>query len=172
MQENSSKPRVYQIRNVSWKDQHTSEKWLLDSGASTHACNDASLFDTINPEDSVIVVGDDREIKVTGRGTVKLKLKANEVVNTLVLNDVALVPELGVNLVSTGRLENQGLKITAENGMSEISSFGELVGVAIRTVEHPFLYEMLIQKEERINLINSVKRSEKDWTLWHKRLDT
>jgi len=121
VQENSSKPRVYQIRNVSWKDQQTSEKWLLDSGASTHACNDASLFDTINPEDSVIVVGDDREIKVTGRGTVKLKLKANEVVNTLVLNDVALVPELGVNLVSTGRLENQGLKITAENGMSEIS---------------------------------------------------
>ena len=52
-----------------------------NEGASTNACNDESLFDTINPEDSVIVVGDDCEIKV--KGTVKLKLKANEVVNTL-----------------------------------------------------------------------------------------
>ena len=97
VKENESKPRVCQIRNVSWKDDQKSGKWLLDSGASTHACNDASLFETLSPEDSSIVVGDDREIKVTGRGTVKLKMKANRVVNTLVLNDVALVLDLGVN---------------------------------------------------------------------------
>ena len=71
IQEDSSKTRAYHVRNVNWKDHQISKKWLLDSGASTHACNDASLFDTINPEDSVIVVGDDREIKVTGRCTVK-----------------------------------------------------------------------------------------------------
>ena len=72
------------------------------------------MFVKMRPENSSIVVGDDREVIVTGRGTVKL-----DVVNTIVLN-VALVPELGVNLVSTGRLECQGLKIITESGMSKI----------------------------------------------------
>ena len=107
---------------------------------------------------------------MTGRGTVKLKMKANRVVNTLVLNDVALVLDLGVNLVSTRRPESQGLKITAENGMSEISSGHDLVGVAVRTVENPFLYEIVSQKKDRINAISSVKQEQKNWTLWHQRL--
>ena len=95
-------------------------KWLLDSGASTHACNSKSMFVEMIPESSSIVVGDDREVIVTGHGTVKLEVLANNVVNTIILNDVALVPELGVNLVSTGRLECQGLKIITESGMSKI----------------------------------------------------
>ena len=42
--------------------------------------------------------------------------------------------------------------------------------MAIRTKENPFLYEILTRKEDRINVSNSVKRSEQDWKLWHKRL--
>ena len=53
------------------------------------------------------------------------------------------MPDLGVNLVSTGRLENQGLKITTENGMSKISLKGELIGCAIRTSDNPYLYEFV-----------------------------
>lgn len=114
-----------------------------------------------------------QEIKVTGRGTVKLKMKANNVVNTLVLNDVAQVLDLGVNLVSTGRLESQGLRIISENGRSSISSGDELVGVTVRTTKDPFLYEMAHQRVDRVNTVkrvNELVKSKKDWMLWHQRL--
>ena len=64
------------------------------------------MFEHIEPEFSTIVVGDYREVAVTGRGIVKLRLMANNRNNILTLNDVALVPDLGFNLVLTGRLES------------------------------------------------------------------
>ena len=161
---------VGEIKSVTWKDQESNwnNKWLLDSGASTHACNSSGMFEELNPEDSSIIVGDDREVLVTGRGTVKLKMKANGVVNTLTLHDVALVPQLGVNLVSTGRLECHGLKIVTENGMSKILSECELIGCAVRTEKNPYLYEIESPVGEQILAVNLKKNS--DWTLWHRRL--
>ncbi len=147
-----------------------SNKWLLDSGASTHACNSSSMFEEIKPEKTSIIVGDNREVTVTGRGTVKLKVKANNVVNTLVLNNVALVPELSVNLVSTGRLESHGLKIVCENGKSNILLKNTLIGYAIRTKENPYLYEFenCESSSEHVYVTNSPNNS--SWSLWHRRL--
>jgi hypothetical protein len=78
------------------------------------------MFETLTPVQSSIIVGDDRELKVTGRSTVKLKLENNCEMNILIFNDVALVPDLRVNLVSTGRLESQGIVIIKKNGKSEL----------------------------------------------------
>ena len=47
------------------------KKWLLDFDASTHACNSYSLFENIK-----IIVGENREVVVTGRSTVKLRVKS------------------------------------------------------------------------------------------------
>ncbi len=74
---------------------------MLDSGASIHVCNDPPLFEDIEPECLSIIVGDDREVGVTGHGTVKLGEMANNKTNTINLSEVALVTDLGVNLVST-----------------------------------------------------------------------
>lgn len=116
--------------NVATKNESNERDiWLLDSGASTHVCNTPSMFEDIEPENSSIVVGDDREVAVTGRGTVKLRVFVDNKTNILRLHDVALVPDLGVNLVSTGRLESQGLRITSENGMSKISLNNESMAV-------------------------------------------
>lgn len=145
------------------------DKWLLDSGASTHVCNDPSMFEEIEPEYSSIVVGDDREVAVTGRGTVRLKVSANNRTNILRLNDVALVPDLSVNLVSTGRLESQGLKITSENGMSRISLNQELIACAMRTSDNPYLYEFLRPSNDSV-LVTKSKNSTADWSVWHQRL--
>jgi hypothetical protein len=101
-----------------------------------------AMCEELSKETSSIIVGDDREVAVTGRGTVKLRLQANEITNILTLNNVAMVPDLGTNLISTGRLEYQGLKIITENGISQIKLKNELVGVASRTSCNPYLYEL------------------------------
>ena len=133
--------RICTLKSYNLSESGERNIWLLDSGASTHACNNPSMFEVIESEHSKIIVGYDREIDVTGRGIVKLKVEGNGQTNVLTLEDVALVPELGANLFFTGRLEIAGLKITTENGMSKISLKNEMIGYAIRTTENPYLYE-------------------------------
>ena len=140
-------------------------KWLLDSGASIHVCNESSLFEDIKPEQSNILVGDNRQVAVTGRGTVNLKVKAGEVINTIMLKNVALCPELGVNQVSIGRLESQGFKIMFDKGISSIMLHNELVGNANRS-NNSFLYEFENYSNQQVLVANSVENS----ILWHQRL--
>ena len=161
-------------------DFNDSTKWLLDSGASTHVCNSASMFHKIKYVNSSVLVGDNREVQVVGRGDVKLKIKARGKINTLLLQNVALVPTIGINLVSTGRLESQGLKIITAKSESQIFCSDEFVGSAVRTRENPYLYEFQLQgkfyvnnfiSNEKVCVTNSCKFSnETDWSLWHKRL--
>ena len=54
-------------------------RWLLDSGASMHICNNKSWFIDLAPENSSVLVGDNRHIQVLGRGTVNI----NGVINNL-----------------------------------------------------------------------------------------
>ncbi len=143
-------------------------KWLLDSGASTHVCNSRSMFEEIKPEKSSVLVGDNNEVFVEGRGTVKLRVKANNtnIVNALILQNVAFVPKLGVNLVSTGRLESQGMTIVTENGRSNILAGSTLIGCAVRTKRNPYLYEFEYQQRDTVLLTTTMNR----WSLWHQRL--
>ncbi len=161
--------RICRIDEVNHTNTVENEKTkrLLDSGASTHACNSSSMFETLTPVQSSIIVGDDREVKVTGRGTVKLKLENNCEMNTLILDDVALVPDLGVNSVSTGRLESQGIVIITKNGKSELLIGNTVIGHAKRTRDNPFLYEFCNTNRDVMLRIDSNKD---DWTVWHRRL--
>ena len=91
--------KVNNINNQS--DSSQSSCWLLDSGSSTHVCNSPSQFIDLKSVKTTVTVGDNREVAVTGRGTVKLSVQGDRKVNSLILKNVALVPNLGVNLVST-----------------------------------------------------------------------
>lgn len=142
------------------------KRWLLDSGASTHACNSSSMFEDMIPESNTILVGDNREVKVTGRGTVRLQIKSKNTVNTLVLKNVALVPDLGINLVSTGRLESQGISILTANNKSTLIANNQYIGCATRNVSNPYLYEFEYIPKETVLVTTSTV----DWDLWHRRL--
>ena len=120
----------------------SSNNWFLDSGASTHCTNDANLFQTLRPENSSILVGDNRQIPVTGKGTIKLHTVADNKLNTLLLKDVSLVPKLGMNLLSMARIEENGFKKIASNGKCDIIKEDNLVACAKRNQGNPFLYEI------------------------------
>ena len=68
-------------------------------------------------------------------------MNVNGVTNNLILRHVALVPNFGINLVSTGRLESMGFKIITEKGNSSLYFENELVGIAKRMISHSYLYE-------------------------------
>ena len=68
--------------------------WILDSGASTHVCNNSSWFSKIEYSKSSVIVGDGRSVEIVGRGTIRLAIKAYNKTNILVLKNVALAPIL------------------------------------------------------------------------------
>ena len=103
---------------------------------SLHVSNSSSNFEYLQPAKTTVRLGDNRQVSATGRGTVKLLVKANGIVNTLLLKDVVLVPELGVNLVSMAKIESLGLKILTENSKSTIFSEDLPIGCAVRTKEN------------------------------------
>jgi len=162
--------------NLSDNLSDSSKKWLLDSGASMHICNNKSLFIDLVSENSSVLVGDNRQIQVSGRGTVKLSMAINGVINNLILQHVALVPNFGINLVSTGRLESVGFKIITERGISSLYFENELVGIAKRMTSNSYLYEFenCIPNKLSSNVVDNMvlvnQSNNNERSLWHRRL--
>ena len=52
-------------------------RWIIDSGATSHICNDRDLFVQLHPLKSPldVVLGDGHKLTATAKGTVKLTMK-------------------------------------------------------------------------------------------------
>ena len=85
--------------------------WIIDSGATCHMCNDASLFVELynweKPEE--VALGDGHVVKANGRGVVKIEIECqrSQKVKNCVLQDVLYVPGLSYNLVSVSKASQQ-----------------------------------------------------------------
>jgi hypothetical protein len=85
----------------------TSDKWLIDSGASYHMAKDRDIFSTLNEcNTKKIFVGDDRSLSVEGYGTVQVENGH--------FNDVLCVPSLSCNLLSVYQITHSGEGKTVE----------------------------------------------------------
>eukprot|EP00253_Pinus_taeda_P003183 PITA_03183 len=93
--------------------------WLIDSGASRHFTSYKEvLHNLIEKETNLeIVLGDNMKYSVKGVGNVSLKLNQG---NTIHLQDVLHVPDLKKNLVSISTMEDEGYKVTFNNGKVRI----------------------------------------------------
>jgi hypothetical protein len=85
----------------------TSDKWLIDSGASYHMAKDRDIFSTLNEcNTKKIFVGDDRSLGVEGSGTIQVENDH--------FNDVLCVPSLSCNFLSVYQITHSGEGITVE----------------------------------------------------------
>lgn len=89
------------------------DTWCVDSGASSHMCNDKSLFNKLEttPKE-MIKVADGRYVKSTASGIVQ--------VGDITLTDVSYVPDLESNLMSVGSLTKTGHKLVFNEEYCEI----------------------------------------------------
>jgi hypothetical protein len=85
----------------------TSDKWLIDSGASYYMTKDRDIFSTLNECNArKIFVGDDRSLSVKGSGIVQVENGH--------FNDVLCVPSLSCNLLSVYQITHLGEGKTVE----------------------------------------------------------
>ncbi|KAG8503336.1 hypothetical protein CXB51_001298 [Gossypium anomalum] len=109
---------------ASVNDSKVSEEWILDSGCTFHMSPNRDWFKTYEIVfEGVVLMGNNASCKITGVGTIKIKM-FDRVVRTL--SDVRHVPELKINLISLSTLDSKGYRYIAESGVLKISK-GSLV---------------------------------------------
>ncbi|KAF7149741.1 hypothetical protein RHSIM_Rhsim02G0038500 [Rhododendron simsii] len=80
--------------------------WVIDSGASFHVTSRADFFTFYNEGDlGCVRMGNEGLSKIVGMGNICLETSVG---CKLVLKDVRHVPDIHLNLISTGKLDDEG----------------------------------------------------------------
>ncbi|KAK5775922.1 hypothetical protein PVK06_043878 [Gossypium arboreum] len=128
--ENSNKQAAYEAASnsellvTSVNNSKVSEEWILDSSCTFHMSPNRDWYTTYETvSEGVVLMGNNASCKITGVGTIKVKM-FDGVVKTL--SDIRHVPELKKNLILLSTLDSKGYRYTAKSGVLNISK-GSLV---------------------------------------------
>ncbi|GFW41332.1 retrovirus-related Pol polyprotein from transposon TNT 1-94 [Trichonephila clavipes] len=84
--------------------------WVIDTTATSHFCNDKSLFLDLKPITNMkmSLATEDKSCPVEGIGTLRFRVKYKGSFHEITLTDVLFNPKLRRNLLSGSRLESKG----------------------------------------------------------------
>jgi hypothetical protein len=157
-----NQPNHYPSQNIAFLSQSNNkhgDKWILDSGATQHMCNNKSLFTNIEPYNTTITIANNTSMSATGRGEVKLITQNG---TSFSLINVLYVPKLASNLLSVScATRHPKMQFNFGNGECRIMFGNSLLAVA---QQHDSLLVL-----ETIRPAAHVSKSI-DTLTWHKRL--
>jgi hypothetical protein len=151
---------------LSMRTTHT-DTWYIDSGASRHMTGVREhLTDLTETGNVEVVLGDDREVKVVGSGTVSFH---RESLPPLTLAEVLYVPGLKKNLVSVSTIEEKGYEVLFRDGQVLLFPRGSSITSAkVIGTRHERLYKFLFQPVRA--LIHTTSSNNDLCELWHRRM--
>jgi hypothetical protein len=114
--DNSEKVLLMAFKSPQY-DQSQSKIWYLDSGCSNHMCGIKEwFFDLDTNFRETVRLGDNSQMKVVGKGNVKLQLNGI----TQVVTGVYYIPELKNNLLSIGQLQQKQITVVFKNDYCKV----------------------------------------------------
>lgn len=144
-------------------------RWILDSGATCHMCNQQSLFTHYKPlaKPMNVLLGDGRSLQAIGQGSVVLTmdLPGNKINNCKLL-DVLLVPDLAFNLFSVTSASKKGKVTTFSEMKCEITDKGSNI-LATRYREGSLYY--LKHSGVVHQACTTTDQTKSKETIWHRR---
>ncbi|KAF7115099.1 hypothetical protein RHSIM_RhsimUnG0064500 [Rhododendron simsii] len=136
--------------------------WVIDSGASFHVTSQRDFFASyIHGDFGHVRMGNEGVSKIVGMGDVCLETNTG---CKLLLKDVRHVPDIRLNLISAGKLDDEGYKNQFGDGKWKLSK-GSLVVARGKKSSTLYLMQAKLSKGE-VNAIGDEASTE----LWHKRL--
>ena len=135
--------------------------WYLDTGATNHMTRRQEFFNKI--DDSItgsLKFGNNSQIQIKGRGEIEVNQKDGSI---LCLGNILFVPKLEANILSLGRLDEEGYRmIMGEGKLTILNPNGHLFAEVYRSKGRLYLLKLSIVDQ---CLIASEDTTE-DW-LWH-----
>lgn len=112
----------------------SNKNWCVDSGATSHMCNDRSKFLSFSPVNNQKVrLAVDATTEIIGKGTVLLTVSDECNSKNIKLNDTLCVPDLKTNLLSISKTTANGYYVNFKNSHAMIlNQKGEVVVKAER----------------------------------------
>jgi hypothetical protein len=137
--------------------------WLVDSGASHHFTPDITDFDTLEDDDTEVSLGDGSLVKITQKGTVKLRVEGID----LTLTNVKYMPKCKICILSPGSLIEKGARAVFYNGGVDIFldkrciAQGQQIGS---------LYWVFMQPHLNLSVDTRVLAASANLETWHQRM--
>jgi len=117
----------------------SSVTWILDSGCTTHMCNNRDLFHTFSDNATIrfIQVANGTKIPVTGMGSIIINtVNTNKQMVELMLHTVLCVPALSTNLISATKLQREHEILMLKGGNGAIISLHGNRNSQLQLYEH------------------------------------
>ncbi|GJZ26283.1 retrovirus-related pol polyprotein from transposon TNT 1-94 [Tanacetum coccineum] len=134
------------------------DEWIKDSGCSKHMTGNRKLFSTYKAYNGGnVIFGSNLRGNIIGKGTI-----SND---SLKIDNVEHVDNLGFNLLSIGQICDNKCKVTFSEHDSEITKNGKVIGRGIRKKG---LYVMKLGNKPKDQIC--LATIDENSTLWHRRL--
>ncbi|GFV41886.1 retrovirus-related Pol polyprotein from transposon TNT 1-94 [Trichonephila clavipes] len=151
--------------------------WVIDTAATSHFCNDKSLFLDLKPITNMkmSLATEDKSCPVEGIGTLRFRVKYKGSFHEITLTDVLYNPKLRRNLLSGSRLESKGAHFVGTKG--KINVFNKDWIKLFSATRHENLYffkpdHYIIPKSKEISFFFSdvtAKTKNGSIEIWHQR---
>ncbi|GJX21891.1 zf-CCHC domain-containing protein, partial [Tanacetum coccineum] len=134
------------------------DEWIKDSGCSKHMTGNRKLFSTYKAYNGGnVIFGSNIRGNIIGKGTI-----SND---SLKIDNVEHVDNLGFNLLSIRQICDNKCKVTFSKYDSEITKNGKVIGIGIRKKG---LYVMKLGNKPKDQIC--LATIDENSTLWHRRL--
>ena len=137
--------------------------WYLDTGATNHMTGRREFLRSIDKSTMGFVkFGDNSKIRIEGRGDIEITQKDGKV---LQLSSVLYVPNLSANILSLGRVDEEGCRMTMARGKLTIFDYEDQLLAQVQRSEGR-LYLL------KLNVVDQCLITTKDNSedrLWHSR---
>ena len=133
------------VFHISDNNVNAKTTWILDSGATNHICCLRSMFKMFKPYNSTIKVGDGRQLKVKGIGTVECEIITKNKKQKLSISETLYVPDLSTNLISIGVLSKKGFEINFNEDSCKIKLNNEIIAEGTKWIHNINLYQLKIE---------------------------
>ena len=143
--------------------------WIVDSGATSHMCNDQTMFTELRQlgSDDKVMLGDGSTLQATEEGTVDVDMVLSDGTRRgCALKKVLYVPGLAYNLVSVSKAADAGKTVHFDDSVCEFQNeSGEVIAVGAREGS---LFNQKVTRKSRESV--SVAHNQNKKRLWHRRL--
>jgi hypothetical protein len=145
--------------------QGMAERWLLDSGSSSHICNQIAFFRRLKffkdkdncREEQSVKLADGSEVEALGIGTAVITAMVDGVLKQWELVDCLFVPALSTNLISTVQLGadyNSPIAMMQKGERCDLIVGGEKFATAVIATGVPMLDSYTVAEGARMSAVH------------------
>ena len=147
------------------------DSWIIDSGATSHICNDRRSFTDFHTleKPQYVTLGDGHALSAIGTGNVYLELVLkNGKTGGCKLHNVLYVPELTFNLLSVSKAAEAGKRILFHSTDCQIVDWKDMV-VALGDKKGNLYYLSCQKAKVKIHVSDARLNDKSKEFIWHQR---